>query len=56
MDEDENIEKVNKVEHIWIHFGFITNYDGERDNGWKVLDKEPVNKKGVIKATMVYGL
>ena len=52
-DDETEINKFKKVGHVWLHFGFITNDDGERSSGWKVLDKEPKDKRGCIKATMV---
>ena len=53
-DDDSKIMEFTEIEHIWIHFGFVRNDDGERTSGWIVLDKEPKNKQGCIKATMVY--
>ena len=53
-DEYSEIDKYKKVEHVWLHFGFITNDDGEKSSGWKILDNEPKDKRGCIKATMVY--
>ena len=53
-DDESEINKFKRIEHVWLHFGFITNDDGERDTGWKVLDNEPKDKRGCIKATMVY--
>lgn len=52
-DDESQIEKKSNVEHVWLHFGFITNDDGEKDSGWKVLSEEPKNRQGCIKATMV---
>ena len=51
--DDEEIMKFNKVEFIWLHFGFITNEGEELTNGWKCLDEEPKDKRGCIKATIV---
>lgn len=53
-DDISEINKLKRVEHVWLHFGFVCDNDGEIVNGWKVLDNEPENKRGCIKATMVY--
>jgi len=48
------IRKYNRVDHVWLRFGFITNeFDEGIINGWSILGSEPKTKRGVIKATIM---